>query len=158
MLRMKILASAVPLAIAALFARSEFFTSPPACIDIAGTSVRLTALSWQAHRHVSFTSDASRATVRVQVSDSAEAADFTVIDDIDTAETAGACDGHDPPRLVAVSRNPSASDAIIYLSRDGPADYRIFVSSNSFSLLDAAALIVGARGERHRVQAASLKG
>ena len=43
---------------------------------------------------------------------------------------------------------------MIYLSRDGPADYRIFVSSKSFSLLDAAALIVGARGEHHRVEAA----
>jgi hypothetical protein len=45
---------------------------------------------------------------------------------------------------------------VIYLSRDGPADYRIFVSSKNFSLLDAAALIVGARGERHRVEAALL--
>jgi hypothetical protein len=158
MLRMKIPASAVPLAIAALFARGEFLTGPRAFIEIAGTSVRTAPLSWQAHRHVSFTGNASRATVRVQVSDNAEAADFTVIDDADTAETAGTCDGHGPPRLVAISRNSSASAPVIYLSRDGPADYRIFVSSNSFSLLDAAALIVGARGERHRVQAASLEG
>lgn len=158
MLRLKFLASAVPLAIAALFARGEFLTGPRACIEIAGTSVQIAPLSRQAHRHVSFTSDASRATVRVQVSDNAEAADFALIDDVETADIAGACDGHDPPRLVAISRNPSASDPVIYLSRDGPADYRIFVSSNSFSLLDAAALIVGARGERHRVQAASLKG
>jgi len=45
---------------------------------------------------------------------------------------------------------------VIYLSRDGPADYRIFVSSNSFTLREAAALIVAARRERHRVEAASL--
>ena len=155
MLRLKILASVVPLAIAALFARGEFLTGPRACIEIAGTSVQIATLSWQAHRHVSFTNDPSRATVRVQISDSAEAADFTVIDDVDTAE-AGACESHAPPQLVAISRNPSASDPVIYLSRDGPADYRIFVSSKSFSLLDAAALIVGARGERHRVEAAAL--
>ena len=31
---------------------------------------------------------------------------------------------------------------------DGPADYRIFVQSKTFSMLDAAALIVGARGAR----------
>jgi hypothetical protein len=93
--------------------------------------------------------------VRVQISDNAEAADFTVIDDVDTTE-AGACESSTPPRLVAISRNPSPSDPVIYLSRDGPADYRIFVSSKSFSLLDAAALIVGARGERHRVEAALL--
>ena len=93
--------------------------------------------------------------MRVQISDNAEAADFAVIDDIDTAE-AGACESNSPPRLVAISRNPADSDPVIYLSRDGPADYRIFVSSKSFSLLDAAALIVGARGERDRVEAASL--
>ena len=155
MLRMKILASAVPLAIAALFARGEFFTSPQACLEIAGTSVRLASLSWQAQRHVSFTDDLSRATVRVQISDNSEAADFTVIDDVDTTE-AGACEGHASPLLVAISRDASAPDPVIYLSRDGPADYRIFVSSRTFSPLDAAALIVGARGERHRVEAASL--
>jgi hypothetical protein len=155
MLRLKILASAVPLAIAALFARGEFLAGPRACIAIAGTSVQIAALSWQAQRHVSFTNDPGRATVRVQVSDNAEAADFTVIDDIETTE-AGACESNAPPRLVAISRSPAGSDPVIYLSRDGPADYRIFVSSNSFSLLDAAALIVGARGEHHRVEAASL--
>jgi hypothetical protein len=155
MLRLKVLASVVPLAIVALFARGEFLGGPRPCIEIAGTSVQIAALSWQAHRHVSFTNDPGLATVRVQISDNAEAADFTVIDDIDTAE-AGACESNAPPRLVAISRSPSGHDPIIYLSMDGPADYRIFVSSKSFSLLDAAALIVGARGERHPVQAASL--
>ena len=155
MLRLKILASAVPLAVIALFARSEFLTGPRPCIEIAGTSVHIAALSWQADRNVSFTNDPSRATVRVQITDSAEAADFTVIDDVDTAE-AGACESQALPQLVAISRAPSGSEPVIYLSRDGPADYRIFVSSKSFSLLDAAALIVGARGQRHRVEEASL--
>jgi hypothetical protein len=155
MLRLKILASAIPLAIVALFAHGEFLGGPRPCIEVAGTTVQIAALSWQAHHHVSFTDDPSRATVRVQVSDNAEAADFTVIDDIDTAE-AGTCESSTPPRLVAISRSSSEADPVIYLSRDGPADYRIFVASKSFSLLDAAALIVGARSERHRLQAASL--
>ena len=155
MLRFNILASVVPLAVAAVFARGEFSSGSRPCIEVAGTAVQIATLSWQAQRHVSFTSDPSRATVRVQISDSAAAADFTVIDDIDTIE-AGACESHAPARLVAISRDPSPSDPVIYLSRDGPADYRIFVSSTSFSLLDAAALIVGARGDRHRVEAASL--
>jgi hypothetical protein len=155
MLRLKILASAVPLAVAALFARGEFLVRQRPCIEIAGTSVQIATLSWQAQRHVSFTSDPGRATVRVQISDSADAADFTVIDDVDTAES-GACESNSPPALVAISRNPSEGDPVIYLSRDGPADYRIFVSSKSFSARDAAAVIVGARGERHRVEAASL--
>src|SRR5689334_21232802 len=155
MLRLKILASAVPLAFVCLFARSEFLTGPKACIEVAGTSVQIAALAWQADQHISFTNDPSRATVRVQIADSAEAADFTVIDDVDTEE-AGACESHALPRLVAISRKPSGSEPVIYLSRDGPADYRIFVASKSFSPLDAAALIVGAGGNHHRVEAASL--
>jgi hypothetical protein len=155
MLRLNIVASVVPLAIVALFARGELLGGPRPCIEVAGTTVQIAARSWQADLHVSFTDNPSEATVRVQVSDNAEAADFTVIDDIDTAE-AGACERSTAPRLVAISRRPSASDPVIYLSRDGPADYRIFVSSKSFSLLDAAALLVGARGDGQRVQAASL--
>lgn len=155
MLRLNIVASVVPLAIVALFARGELVGGPRPCIEVAGTTVQIAALSWQADLHVSFTKNPSEATVRVQVSDNAEASDFTLIDDIDTAE-AGACERSTAPRLVAISRRPSASDPVIYLSRDGPADYRIFVSSKSFSPLDAAALLVGARGDGHRVQAASL--
>jgi hypothetical protein len=155
MLRLKALAAVIPLAVAALFARGELLAGPRPCIEISGTSVQIAMLSWQAHRQVSFTSDPARATVRVQISDSAEAADFTVIDDFDSPE-AGACEGAAPPQLVAISQNPSAAEPVIHLSKDGPADYRVFVSSKSFSVRDAAALIVGARGERHRVAAAAL--
>jgi hypothetical protein len=155
MLRFNLLASVVPLAVAAVFARGEFVGSPQPCIEISGASLQIAALSWQAERHVSFTSDASRATVRVQITEAAEAADFTVIDDVDTTE-AGACQSHSPPQLVAISTTPGESDPVIYLSQDGPADYRIFVRSKSFSARDAAALIVGARGSPHRLAAASL--
>ena len=155
MLRLKILASVVPLAILALYARGELLGGPRPCIAVAGTTVQIAALSWQADLHVSFTSDPARATTRVQISDNAETADFTVIDDIETTES-GACESGTPARLVAVSRTPSAADPVIHLSKDGPADYRIFVASKSFSLLDAAALLVGARGDRHRVQSEAL--
>ena len=155
MLRFNILASVVPLAVAAVFARGEMVGGPRPCIEVSGASLQIAALSWQAERHVSFTSDASRATVRVQITEAAEAADFAVIDDVDTAE-AGACQSQSPPQLVAISSAPSESDPVIYLSADGPADYRIFVHSKSFSARDAAALIVGARGSPHRLAAASL--
>ena len=155
MLRLKILASVVPLAVVALFARGDFLTGPRPCIELAGASVQIATLSWQAHHYVSFTDVPGQATVRVQISDTAEAADFTVIDDIDSAE-AGACASSAPPHLIAISRHPAQSDPVIYLSREGPADYRIFVSSKSFSTRDAAALIVGAHGGRHRLEAASL--
>jgi hypothetical protein len=160
MLRFNILASVVPLAIAAVFARGESSSGSRPCVEVAGTTVQIAALSWQTQRHVSFTTDPSRATVRVQISDSAEAADFTVIDDIDSAE-AGACAAGTAAELVAISTRPGALEPVIYLSANGPADYRIFVQSKSFSVRDAAALIVGAQdtivhGGQHRPEAASL--
>jgi hypothetical protein len=154
MLRFKIVASVIPLAVAAVFARGELLPGPRPCIEVAGTSVQIAALPWQAQLHIGFTSDPRLATVRVRIADSAIDADFTVIDDIDDAE-AGACETSAPPQLVAISQSPSGSEPIIYLSQDGPADYRIFVRSRTFSIRDAAALIVGAGGG-HRITAASL--
>ncbi len=155
MLRFNLLASVVPLAVAAVFARGEFSTGPAPCIEMGGMAVQIATLSGQAQRHVSFTHDPARATVRVQITDSAVAADFTVIDDIDSAE-AGACAGSKTPQLVAISASPVASEPVIYLSQHGPADYRIYVHSRSFSARDAAALIVGAHGVPRRLAAASL--
>ncbi|MFB9266089.1 hypothetical protein ACFFWD_23540 [Bradyrhizobium erythrophlei] len=155
MLRFKILASVVPLAVAAVFARAEFLPGPRPCIEVGGAAMQIASIPWLAQSHVSFTDDPGLATVRVQIADSAEAADFTVIDDIDDTE-AGACEGNAVPQLITVSRNPSASDPVIFLSHDGPSDYRVFVQSRTFSARDAAALIVGARGSHRRLQAASL--
>jgi hypothetical protein len=112
-------------------------------------------MPWHADLHVAFTDDPALATVRVQISESAEAADFAVVDDIDNAETS-ACEANPATRFVAVSVNPTASGPVIYLTHDGPADYRIFVKSKAFSLRDAAALIVGANDGHGRLAAASL--
>ena len=154
MVRFKILASAVPLLVAAVVAGAELLPGARPCIAIGETSVQLTSLPWQAQLHVSFTRDPSEATVRVQISDSAEAADFAVIDDVDSPLD-NACEVTAATRFIAVSDNPSSSAPVIYLSPDGPADYRIFVKSKRFSARDAAALVVGA-GAGHRLAAASL--
>jgi hypothetical protein len=151
MLRFRILASVVPLAVAAFLARGELFADASPCI----ASVQLTSLPWQSSLHVSFTTNPAKATVRVQIIDSAEAADFTVIDGADAAEGSG-CHTDKPPQLVSISRGFSASDSVIYLTSDGPADYRIFVQSQTFSIPDAAALIVGARGGHQPIRSASL--
>ena len=160
MLRFKILASVVPLAVAAVFARGEFLPGPRPCIEVAGFAVQIAPVPWRAQFHVSFTSDPRLATVRVQIADTAEAADFAVIDDIDDAE-AGACETNSVPKLIAISRSPQESDRgsepVILLRHDnGPADYRVFVQSKTFSAQEAAALIVGARGVHPRLDAASL--
>ena len=155
MLRFKILASAVPLLIVAVFARGGLMPGPHPCIAIADTSVQIATVPWHADLHVSFTDDPALATVRVQLTDSAEAADFAVVDDVDSAET-GSCEANPATQLVAISAGPSGGAPVIYLSPEGPADYRIFVRSKTFSARDAAALIVGASGGHRRVEAASL--
>jgi hypothetical protein len=155
MLRFKILASAVPLLVTAVLARGELLPGPRPCIAIGDASVQITSIPWQAQLHVSFTDDPATATVRVQIADSAEAADFAVVDDLDSPEP-GACVTNAATRLVAISANPSTSAPVIYLSPDGPADYRIFVHSKSFTARAAAALIVGASGGPSHLAAASL--
>jgi hypothetical protein len=143
MLRFKILASAVPLIVAGLLARSELAAAARPCIIVGETSVQIAPAPWQAQRNVSFTDDPALATVRVQIVDGAEAADFAYVDDIDSAE-ASACDVTAATRFIGIAASPSAADPVIYLSQDGNADYRIFVRSKHFTAREAAALIVGA--------------
>jgi uncharacterized membrane protein len=153
MLRFKILASAVPFLIAAFFARHDLLPGPHPCIAIANTSVEIAGLPWQADLHVAFTDDPAAATVRVQIAESAEAADFALVDDTDTAE-ASACEANPATHAVSISGTAASGVPIIYLSQEGPADYRIFVRSRTFSPRDAAALVVGAGITR--LEAASL--
>jgi hypothetical protein len=155
MLRFKILASAVPLIVAAVFARDGLSPGPRPCIAIGDAAVQITSVPWQAQLHVSFTDDPARATVRVQIADDAAAADFAVVDDDDGAE-ATSCEANAATRLVAISATVAGGAPVIYLTSDGPADYRIFVRSKTFTAREAAALIVGASAGQRSQQAASL--
>jgi hypothetical protein len=151
--RFKILASAVPLAAAAILARIELFPSASPCLALGAGTVQIAFLPWHADLRVSFTDDPARATVRVAVTDNAASADFAVIDDIDEEEDA--CAASPSTRFVAISSRGGRSIPVIYLSGDdGPADYRIFVRSRRVSVREAAALIVGAHGKRLRLAAA----
>jgi hypothetical protein len=154
MLRFKILASVVPLVVVAVLVRGGLSPSSTPCIAIAGETVEIGSVPWHADLHIAFTDDPAAATVRVQLADSAEAADFAVVDDVDSSD-ADACEATAATRYVTISVTSSASAPVIYLSKDGPADYRIFVRSRTFSAREAAALIVGAHGGT-RLTAASL--
>jgi Tol biopolymer transport system component len=165
MLRLKILASVVPLVIVAVLARGGWSPGPHPCIAIGDASVEIASVPWHADLHVSFTDDPKAATVRVQISESAEAADFAVVDDVDSPQTGasetgapetGACKATAAPLSVAIAASRSGSAPVIYLSKNGPADYRIFVRSKTFTARDAAALIVGAGDGHHHLTAASL--
>jgi hypothetical protein len=153
MLRLKILVSVVPLIAAAALARVELFPSRHPCIALGAETVQIASAPWHADLHVSFTNDPALATVRVAISDNAEEADFAVVDDDDTLEET-ACETTPATQSVAISARRFASAPVIYLTHgDGPVDYRIFVRSKRFSPREAAALIVGAHGERPRLTA-----
>ncbi|MGY8662070.1 hypothetical protein Q3C01_06840 [Bradyrhizobium sp. UFLA05-109] len=155
MLRCKILASVVPLMAAAVLARGGPGSASHPCIAFGETPVELASVPWTAGLHVAFTDDPNRATVRVQITEAAEAADFVLVDDTPTSES-DACQSSAATRLVAIAAHPSSDAPVIYLSSEGPADYRIYVRSKTFSARDAAALIVGAAGAPRHLQAASL--
>jgi hypothetical protein len=155
MLRFKILASAVPLVAAALFVRSGLLDGSHPCIAVADMAVEVSSLPWHADLHVAFTDDPTAATVRVGLSDSPEAADFAIVDDADNAEP-GTCEENPATHFVTISPNPAIGAPIIYLAPEGPADFRIFVRSNRFSVRDAAALVVSAGGGQGHLQSTSL--
>ncbi|HLI99453.1 MAG TPA: hypothetical protein VKT76_07040 [Bradyrhizobium sp.] len=155
MLRLKILASAAPFLIAALLARGGLWPAVHPCIAMAGSSVEIADLPWRADLRVAFTEDPAAATVRVLISQSAEASDFTLVDDMETADS-NACEANPATHAVTISGNPDRGMPIIYLSSEGPADYRIFVRSKTFSLREAAALIVGAGFVHQTLEAAAL--
>lgn len=156
MLRFKILASTFPLALAAFLARGDLGTGTHPCISTGETTIQIATMPWQARSNVSFTSDPLLATVRVQIVDSAESADFVVLDDVDAAEP-DACPVTAATRFIGIADTPATSEPVIYLSEQGDADYRIFVKSRSFTARDAAALIVSAHSRNPaRMAAVSL--
>jgi hypothetical protein len=153
MLRFKILASSVPLLLAGIFARSELVPETRPCLALGEMSLQIATAPWQAQYHVSFTEDPRAATVRVQIVDVAETADLVVVDDTSTAEP-GSCAVTSATRFVGVTAAPSHAEPVIYLSSESNANYRVFVRSKSFTVRDAAALIVGANAGHALVAAA----
>jgi hypothetical protein len=150
MLRFKVLVSVIPLIAAATVAHIEFFPTTHPCVAVASGTVEIASVHWHADLHVSFTDDPRLATVRVAISEGAEVADFAVVDDIEAVDDR-ACQASPATQFVAISAHRDGGMPVIYLSRDdGPADYRIFVHSKRFTDRQAAALIVGSQGQRHR--------
>ena len=155
MLRFKILASTIPLLLAGIVAGIGPSTGARPCIAFDQTTVQIASAPWKAQSFVSFTQDPAAATVRVQIVDSPEAADFTVVDDEGAPDTSS-CEVTAATRFIAVTSVVSASTPVIYLSRDDGADYRIFVRSKTFTFQDAAALVVGAHRSPTHLAAALL--
>jgi hypothetical protein len=152
MLRFRVLVSVVPLAAAAIFSGVELMPGPRPCIAFGDQSVQIASMPWVADLHIAFTDDPANATVRVQEASTPENADFAVVDDVDSTED-NACEINPATQFIAISGHASVGAPVIYLSPNGPADYRIFVKSRTFTAREAAALIVGASGAHPRLAA-----
>jgi hypothetical protein len=151
MVRLGLLASALPLVLAGGVAPAWLSPTQP-CISAGVATVQMAWLPWQADLRVAFTDNKELATVRVQLVEQPDLADFVVTDDVAAAD-----DSSCPPsggRHVAIVSKAGSGEPTIYLSTNASADYRIFVRSKSFSAEQAAALIVGARGGHSHVVAA----
>lgn len=152
MSRFKIFASVVPLILAGVFARESLAPQSHPCIRIGNISVQMAAAPWQPQSRVSFTDNPAQATVRVQIVETPDNADFTIADDINGAEP-DACAARAVTRYIGIAKAASALQPVIYLSRE-PGDFRIFVQSKTFSPQAAAALVVGAGDQHPRIAAA----
>jgi len=138
----------VPLFAGAVLAGTNLFPASNPCIAVDDASVEISDLPWHADLHVAFTDDPAAATVRVGLSETPETADFAVVDDA-TEANQSACAANPATRLVTVSAYPEKDEPVIYLADHGPADFRIYVRSKSFSVRDAAALVVSASSGHH---------
>jgi hypothetical protein len=144
MLRLSIISSVIPLALAGGFAQDWTSTSTRQCFAADAVA--------SAPGRVAFTDDPARATVRVQLVDGAELADLVIAEDNSATEPEN-CGLRGLVRSITISARPVAGEPVIYLSREARADYRVYVDSAQISAQQAAALIVGARGGHMRLAA-----
>lgn len=154
MLQYRVLASAFPLLIISALAGGNIIPAAQPCIALNQAAFRIAYAPWQSQQHVAFTGDPKRANVRVQIVDSPDLADFSVIDDVETFDTAS-CETSGQSRYIGITAAAAPSEPVIYLS-DEPGDYRIFVHSKAFSAREAAALVVGAAPMRPKQREAAL--
>jgi hypothetical protein len=152
-MQFKMLVSALPLTVAVVVTGIQWSERARPSVCIGETAVQIATAPWQPQQHVSFTDTAENATVRVQIVDSPETADFAVIDDVDTQD-AESCGVAGAAEYVSIIATGVKSDPVIYLSHDEGGDYRIYVRSRHFSEQEAAALVVSS-GRNHPHQAAA---
>jgi hypothetical protein len=137
MLRLAIITSVIPLALASGVARDWTQASAGQCFapEISATSPRT----------IAFTDKPALATVRVQLVQGPELADLVIADDISATDADG-CGIRGAIAAITISAQPVPGEPVVYLARDTDADYRIYVDSAQISAQQAAALIVSARG------------
>ena len=153
----RVVVSVLPLVVLTGFAGSWAKPASQPCIATPSGALLFSSMPWRADIHVGFTDISSEATVRVQLVDQPDLADFVVTDDSvanvpDPSET-DACEDA-PSRIVTIDSHAQSGEPVIFLtsgaqdlaSFGGRADYRIFVQSTTWNAREAAAMIVAAHG------------
>ena len=155
MLRVKILASSLPLILAGLVAGGDLVPGTQPCISLGNASLQMATAPWQNQLHVSFTDDPAKATVRVQLVDRADIADFVVVDDdMNTAdpEIALSPRKQDLSASQPMSRRRSRS----FICRKTTAPTTGFLFTRRPSPCASAALVVSAGRNNSAPKTASL--
>lgn len=154
MLQFRMLASAIPLLAVGILAGGHVASSSQPCISLGRSSVQIAYAPWQHPEHVSFTDNPHEATVRVQLVDRPELADFAIVDDDTTSDEdvrdTASCRITNATRYVAIATHEAPSEPVIYLSEQ-PGDYRLYVRSKNVSPRNAAALLIDAAPRRGKL-------
>jgi hypothetical protein len=116
-----------------------YFTPPQVpCFSTGSTAYRFSPTASAPDYRVRIDSQVERADVRIQMVDSAETADFVLIDD-GPALAGGVCGPQ--AKTISLAAEARPADMTVGLAADAAsADYKLFVRSARFSQHDAAAL------------------
>jgi hypothetical protein len=118
-------------------------TSDPACLVFGRTTYRMAAAGVPADYTVRIDSSAPAPDIRIQLTDTPDAADLVLVDD---GTTPAACRGGAVIKDVRIDPEATAPDVTIgFAAPAAPADYRIYIRSDGVEPMAAAALFAASR-------------
>jgi hypothetical protein len=117
-------------------------TSGPACLLLGNTTYRMAAPGARADYVVRIDSSAPSPDIRIQWSDTPDAADLVLVDD---GEQQAGCSGA-VVKDVRIDTEATAPDLTVsFAAASAPADYRIYLRSDGVEPMAAAALFAASR-------------
>jgi hypothetical protein len=144
-----LLAAAIPATAQTFGSIAANDANGPACLVIGGTTWRMATPGTRADYTVRIDSSALAPDIRVQLSDTADDADLVLVDDGGQRPDCGASA---TIRHVRIDPEAIAADVTISFT-SAPADYRIYVRSQHFEPMAAAALLAASRTAARKVAA-----
>jgi hypothetical protein len=149
-----IAALAVPAAAHSTFAPSK----QSLCFASGATTYQIARNAAAPDFRIRIAEQPDRPDLRMQLVDSAEIADFVLVDDF-SADEPPPCRSATPIRTVALDPDATRPDVTVHLSADaGASDYKIYVHSVRFSQQDAAAILAAMwKNDRQREATGSIR-